>query len=349
MNLILKCLTIILLASLIASCSHKKPAPDTKVRPRYDVEKLAKEVEAQRNNKVVTKAIAEVHKAKDINDCDLEYLRSKLLFCLENSKLGFNTSWQKLKPKVISKIKHDKKVIKDYFSSKPTASVVIKYNLNRFIEFNDEGKFPGIYDDAMEYILQNQYDIKTGLLNGRPPSGMEITSVKTMLIYSILAAYNKKNIGQFPEMVRNLQYLYPAKPASEKLQSLGLYGGSVIYLPNAGYIYGGKYINGKNYGVDCSEFALTLVGYTRQNLKDGPFIKKSRIKPGDIVLLRYKNSGAFSAGHSVIFVKFLDKEKRYFLCIDDARTAKCKAEGIAWRVTDYQKKNRKVQVLQTKK
>lgn len=355
MNFISKSITVILLLSLIAGCSHKKK-PITSSKPIYsraDIEKLAKEVESQHNNKLINKAICEVKQAKDINDHDLEYLRSKLLFYLENSKAGFNSSWKKLKPRVVSKIKHDKKIVEVYFKSKNKASTEIMKNLNRFIEYNDSGKFCGIYNDAIKYITENQYDIKTGLLNGKVPFGTEITAVKTMLIYSILVAYNKNHIGQFPAILDNLQYLYPASHDTDKFKALGLYGTrngkSVIYLPNAGYIYGGKFINGKNYGTDCSEFALNLVGYTRYNLRDGPFIKKSKIKPGDIVLFRYKNSGVFAAGHAVIFVKFLDNEKRYLLVIDDARVPKCKEEGIAWRVTDYQKKNRKVQVLQTEK
>lgn len=120
----------------------------------------------------------------------------------------------------------------------------------------------GILDDAAQMLSVRADEIFNSNLTFIPTHN-QITVLKTLLIYVLLAIRDEPNLLRASDMAKSLELIYPAfLPKVEfkiSLDEISLYskddqGNDLIYVPNAGFIFGGDFVNDVCRGIDCSAF-----------------------------------------------------------------------------------------------
>ena len=218
------------------------------------------------NNEFLKRAIELKNNVQTGNYNDIQLLLRYLK--LANPTLAKDQSLDhKTISQTIERLQLDKRILTEYKkeidlnSKKIKVSVPLATSLNKFI---GQDSISGIYDDCIQLLLTSTIDFQTGEINKLPPKGNQITVLKNTLIYLYLVFKNYPSLSSSPELVNELQLLYPAElPAfntsNEQISTHSLCFFSKenkIYLqiPNSGYVFGGVMFGDTCKGVDCSAY-----------------------------------------------------------------------------------------------
>lgn len=219
------------------------------------------------DNVYIRKAVVLKKEVDAANFLDLEILWNHLqrdladLLTPENVE-GYKTA-------LIAKLKTDKTIfvaLKKELDSKQgeeKGSIPLRTSLVKLIGTD---KHSGIFDDAIKMLQEEGVRLLQKHPREIKPTHNKITVLKTGLIYANLVIRKLDNLEKFLAFLgeeRRLQLLYPANlPKSldpKSVNSLGLFAriGETecqVFVPNAGFIFGGNFIESRCQGVDCSAF-----------------------------------------------------------------------------------------------
>lgn len=180
----------------------------------------------------------------------------------------------KLVQRVIAKLKADKSTfiqIKAALDAKPKTdyaargSYPLRTSLGKLIGTK---QYKGILDDVIEWLSASPKDnpLYGDNLESLKPTHNKITVLKTLLVYTNIVLRDQNNLTAFAKehnIGDRIRLCYPTQyPDHLKKQWVGQLGlhcdteqyPKRIFVPNAGFIYGGNFFEGKCRGVDCSAF-----------------------------------------------------------------------------------------------
>ena len=118
-------------------------------------------------------------------------------------------------------------------------------------------KYSGILDDAASQLAAHGADLVVGQIPQPYPRHNALTITKASQLFLAMAAQNR-SLAEMAVLREQLVLLYPAMlPSSvpqELVETLRLAAGRSLWIPNAGYIFGGEAIQGRVRGFDCSAY-----------------------------------------------------------------------------------------------
>lgn len=120
----------------------------------------------------------------------------------------------------------------------------------------------GILDDAISDIKANADSYLAGQLLSTNLRQNKITVKKTALLLLLAAASESTRLPLMTDIVKNLNLLYPAVTPGQAVVDglldmpfLANAAERTLYVPNAGYVFGGEKSETTIRGLDCSSFA----------------------------------------------------------------------------------------------
>jgi len=202
---------------------------------------------------VVERALSLKKEVELNNQSDLQTLHKDVqaqLAKLNDADLVF------LEGKIKARLAADKKTFREIRAvllEKKIGTYELKTSLVKLIGVEDAAGMvvhTGILDDAAKLLDEGALEKTLEEIN---PKRNTITVLKTLYLYTLV-----EGAAQIADLEPKVKLLYstpfPAELEEKVFGKAALTCSKHLLIPNAGYIYGGNFVEGKCRGIDCSAF-----------------------------------------------------------------------------------------------